>query len=159
MLGDDVVIADEAVAACYYQLMVEYLGVDINLSKSLVSDNGVMEFAKRLVSPTKEYSPLGAKNVVLALKKASQLPSLFLDGIGKGISITQKHAKARMFSITPDIIRLTFKERYSIFWSMLAPFGPIPNYSAIAPPKVERYTRIYENKVLTRAIADKLYSD
>lgn len=35
----------------YHHLMTEVLGVDINLSKSLVSNIGVAEFAKRLITP------------------------------------------------------------------------------------------------------------
>lgn len=51
VLGDDIVIADKAVAESYHYLMTTWLGVDINLSKSIVSDVGVMEFAKRIVGP------------------------------------------------------------------------------------------------------------
>lgn len=47
LLGDDIVIADQRVAKVYYALMTDYLGVSINLSKSLLSNNGTLEFAKR----------------------------------------------------------------------------------------------------------------
>jgi len=40
------------------------LGVEINLSKSLFSSDGVIEFAKRLVSPESEYSPVGPRNLL-----------------------------------------------------------------------------------------------
>jgi hypothetical protein len=47
VLGDDIVIADKAVAMSYLQIMRD-LGVEINLSKSLISEQkGVLEFAKR----------------------------------------------------------------------------------------------------------------
>jgi len=45
VLGDDIVIADKDVAAEYVKLMA-FLGVDINLTKSLVSSKRVCEFAK-----------------------------------------------------------------------------------------------------------------
>jgi hypothetical protein len=64
--------------------MTEVLGVEINLSKSLVSNIGVMEFAKRLISPEMELTPLGAKNISEVLKNPAYLPSLLIDYIGKG---------------------------------------------------------------------------
>lgn len=45
MLGDDIVIFDEAVAKEYLSLM-ELYGVAINLSKSVISNNGSFDFAK-----------------------------------------------------------------------------------------------------------------
>lgn len=64
LLGDDIVIADEKVASAYHYLMTAHFGVEINDFKSLRSDHGVMEFAKRLVSPTEEYTPLGPRNIL-----------------------------------------------------------------------------------------------
>lgn len=46
LLGDDICIADKAVADHYLAIMRD-LGVEINLSKSLVSSSNVLEFAKR----------------------------------------------------------------------------------------------------------------
>lgn len=37
ILGVDIVIADEAVANSYHRIMTQVLGVEINLSKSLIS--------------------------------------------------------------------------------------------------------------------------
>lgn len=45
LLGDDIVLFDEKVASSYLQFM-SMLGVDINLSKSVISNNGSFEFAK-----------------------------------------------------------------------------------------------------------------
>jgi hypothetical protein len=64
--------------------MQTWLGVDINMSKSLVSDIGVMEFAKRVADPEGEFTPLGPKNISGVLKNPAMLPSLLLDYIGKG---------------------------------------------------------------------------
>jgi len=47
LLGDDLVIADKSVADSYLVIAAD-LGVEINLSKSLISKAGVSEFAKRL---------------------------------------------------------------------------------------------------------------
>lgn len=46
MLGNDVVIADAQVAEVYFQCL-QKLGVPISTQKSLLSDTGAFEFAKR----------------------------------------------------------------------------------------------------------------
>jgi len=46
LLGDDICIGDSLVAQQYLLIMRD-LGVEINLSKSLISENSVSEFAKR----------------------------------------------------------------------------------------------------------------
>jgi hypothetical protein len=67
LLGDDIVIGNRLVADSYTNIMF-ILGLDINPSKSLISHKGVCEFAKRLVSPQGEFSPIGPKNLVQAIK-------------------------------------------------------------------------------------------
>jgi hypothetical protein len=48
VLGDDVVIFDPLVAAAYFHIMTELLGVKIGLAKSIKSYNGfILEFAKK----------------------------------------------------------------------------------------------------------------
>lgn len=71
VLGDDIVIADGRVAGAYLQLMAE-LGVEIGLAKSLVSRNGVLEFAKRLLVKGVDASPIPVKEVVAALHSFEQ---------------------------------------------------------------------------------------
>jgi len=85
LLGDDIVIADEAVANSYLAVMTD-LGVEINLSKSLESRKGVFEFAKRLVSPEAEYSPIGPKAALQVLRTYNAIPGLIIDYIGKGFN-------------------------------------------------------------------------
>jgi hypothetical protein len=46
VLGDDVVIGDPLVAQ-QYTLLLKDMGVSISLAKSLISQNGTLEFAKR----------------------------------------------------------------------------------------------------------------
>lgn len=46
MLGDDVVIADAQVAEVSFQCL-QKLGVQISTKKSLISDTGAFDFAKR----------------------------------------------------------------------------------------------------------------
>lgn len=50
LLGDDIVILTKEVADQYLSIM-RFLGVPINTGKSIISDKGLLEFAKRVVSP------------------------------------------------------------------------------------------------------------
>jgi len=88
LLGDDIVIADAAVAQAYHYLMTVILGVEINLSKSLVSQHS-FEFAKRLVTLDGEVSPVGAKNLLVAVKTIRGIPSILLDLVNKGFALSE----------------------------------------------------------------------
>lgn len=97
LLGDDIVIYNDAVAKSYHYLMTEVLGVDINLSKSMVSTDS-FEFAKRIIIKGEEVSAIGAKNLLLALKTHKGFPSVLLDMVNKGVkhnetSITEMFSK------------------------------------------------------------------
>jgi len=50
LLGDDIVIADKDVAT-HYMSIIRTLGVSINIQKSIISECGLIEFAKRWASP------------------------------------------------------------------------------------------------------------
>jgi len=89
LLGDDIVIANTSVAKSYHALMVDVLGVEINLSKSLVS-NDSFEFAKRLVTMKGEVSPVGAKNLLVGLKSLKGIPSILLDLVNKGLCLSEE---------------------------------------------------------------------
>lgn len=76
LLGDDIVIADTSVAEAYSSLMA-YLGVPINMSKSLVSEKGCLEFAKRWVHPDLgEFTPLGANVLLATVRNLRYIPML-----------------------------------------------------------------------------------
>jgi len=89
LLGDDIVIANENVARSYHALVTQTLGVEINLSKSLVSKNS-FEFAKRLVTFKGEVSPVGAKNLLVGLKSLKGIPSILLDLVNKGVVLSEE---------------------------------------------------------------------
>jgi len=57
VLGDDIVIRNNDVAASYLKYM-ELLGLEINLSKSVISEK-FCEFAKRLKGPNIDITPIG----------------------------------------------------------------------------------------------------
>jgi hypothetical protein len=78
LLGDDIVIADYAVAQSYHGIMTQILGVDINLMKSMVS-NTSFEFAKRIITNRGEVTPVGPKNLLVGLRTPRGLPSILID--------------------------------------------------------------------------------
>lgn len=62
LLGDDIVIADEAVAAAYSSIL-SALNVAISIPKSIISRNGTVEFAKRYWSKSMQVdlSPISLR--------------------------------------------------------------------------------------------------
>jgi len=54
------------------------LGVDINLSKSLVSKIGIAEFAKKLIGPSHDFSPLGPKSLFEFIKSPLYFKDLYI---------------------------------------------------------------------------------
>jgi len=81
ILGDDIVILDSVVARSYLLVMDE-LGVGINLGKSLISHKGVFEFAKRFRVPGYDCSPISLKEVSVAAGSLACL-TMLLEKIGK----------------------------------------------------------------------------
>jgi hypothetical protein len=87
LLGDDIVIAGEAVAMKYLEVMQE-LGVGVNRLKSVESNIGVVEFAKRWVHPhLGEFSPIGARLLLACIKNSTMIPALFTELGSKGIAL------------------------------------------------------------------------
>jgi hypothetical protein len=90
VLGDDVVIADKAVAQEYLVLM-NLIGVEIGLAKSLVSPQGTFEFAKRTYFQGQDVSPVSLQESVVALRNISALMELVKKNL--------KFGKLRMSSV------------------------------------------------------------
>jgi len=88
LLGDDIVINHDEVAEKYVHLM-STLGVSINISKSVVSDQ-LCEFAKRLVTPEFEVSPIGAGNLLLVSRKTVMIGALLAELYNKSIVVDSK---------------------------------------------------------------------
>jgi hypothetical protein len=66
LLGDDIIIADKKVADVYHEVVTKGLGVAISPQKSLVSDTGCAEFAKRFVvkGMSKDLSPISIRSLM-----------------------------------------------------------------------------------------------
>jgi hypothetical protein len=128
ILGDDVVIANETVAKAYHSIMVDVLGVSINLSKSLVSSDS-FEFAKRLITKDVEVTPLGSKNALLSLQSLNGIPSVLLDLKEKGVSFTEDDVD----SLTKSIPTVRKSHLENILWVIKGPFGFVPTEEGLAP--------------------------
>jgi len=127
VLGDDIVIADSAVASSYLSLM-EILGVNIGLAKSLVSHDGqTLEFAKKTIHrgadvsavPFTEYW-IGRQSLGPSLELVSKYKltlSKYLDIFGFGF-----RAKG---SMSGDIMSLGRRMRHRIL-AYFSPLGPNP---------------------------------
>lgn len=76
VLGDDIVIADKAVAMSYLNVAKEW-DIEINLSKSVISTNGSFEFAKRFIYKFQDVSGLSFKEMAVARHDLRGLFQLF----------------------------------------------------------------------------------
>jgi len=73
ILGDDMVIWDQTVASVYLSIMRD-LGLEINLSKSIVSPNGTaFEFAKRVFINNIDVTPISFSEYSAAIESVSSL--------------------------------------------------------------------------------------
>lgn len=79
VLGDDIVIADDTVADNYLEIM-KHLGVAINRSKSVESVR-FTEFAKTLLGPHTNITPLGPGLILQAVRNKFYLLQLLEEGI------------------------------------------------------------------------------
>jgi len=121
LLGDDIVIADEIVAKSYLALMVS-LGVEINLTKSVISDSGFCEFAKRWTTPNYDYSPVGAKALLKAFRNGSFLVGLYQDIHDKLFDLLPYQVVG---SLTKVLAYYDNKsQRAAAFASVIATLGP-----------------------------------
>lgn len=77
ILGDDIVIADSEVARVY-QIFLAKLGVPAQEEKSVISDNGSAEFAKRFIYRGIDLSPISFKMVDSTRACLTLIHSLFL---------------------------------------------------------------------------------
>lgn len=108
ILGDDIVIANDLVAASYHSLVTESLGVEINLFKSLRSSE-CFEYAKRLVTVSGEVTPIGPKNILLALKSLNGIPSILLDMVNKGVHMDEAEVD-KFFTSIPTVRKSALEE-------------------------------------------------
>lgn len=96
VLGDDIVIRDSRVAGEYQNLMAT-LGVPINMSKSLVSEKGCLEFAKRWIHPDLgDFTPLGPGLILVTIRNLRFIPLLVNELATKSFSFLPAQMKDLM---------------------------------------------------------------
>jgi hypothetical protein len=96
VLGDDIVIRDTRVAGEYQDLMAT-LGVPINMSKSLVSSKGCLEFAKRWIHPDLgDFTPLGPGLILVTIRNLRFIPLLVNELATKSFSFLPAQMKDLM---------------------------------------------------------------
>nr|AHF48628.1 RNA-dependent RNA polymerase [Sclerotinia sclerotiorum mitovirus 12] len=83
VLGDDIVIRNDDVAASYTRLMND-LGLEINPYKSINSVE-FMEFAKRLIGPNLDYTPFGPGLVLQSIRNRGIVSSVLREAISAKI--------------------------------------------------------------------------
>lgn len=86
IVGDDIVILDREVADRYREVLSE-LGVQISMEKSLVSERGVFEFCKRLVTPEGDVSGMPVKLLFQAFKYPLDAPVLIRQWHRRGFTL------------------------------------------------------------------------
>jgi hypothetical protein len=122
LLGDDIVIGDPKVGAHYLYIMRDYLGVEINLSKSLESDIGALEFAKRLFLGKTDVSPISPKVLLLAIRNIFYLPDLVTDMVAKDFEVDTKSLMTLLRR--PRLFKgAGVYNVYKAVWSCFSPFG------------------------------------
>lgn len=70
VLGDDSCNRNRRITE-EYLLMCAELGVGVNLSKSLLSHRGCVEFAKRFITPQGDCSPVSVGELLVSTKNFS----------------------------------------------------------------------------------------
>jgi len=122
-LGDDIVIGHKDVADIYFYTMTEVLGVEINKAKSIISTNGFAEFAKKFISPTVDYTPVGAKNIAQSLKTFAHFPSLLRDYISKSGLVDNAKVRVLLDTLGYNISLVSKKNLTSLLYVLIGPFG------------------------------------
>jgi len=130
LLGDDIVICNRKVATSYHTLMTEVLGVVINPSKSIVSESGLFEFAKRLVSPLWEISPLGFGGIMQAIYNPCYIPALLYDYVQKTEGSWE--SISRIVRTMPKAVLKRERFRIDLEWSVWGPFGFVKNFEGLS---------------------------
>jgi hypothetical protein len=97
VLGDDIVINHDGVADQYCKIM-EALGVSINPYKSIISKD-LMEFAKRLMTPTTDISPIGAGAILSIMRKPALIGAFLTELNQKSMANTSGMVRNLLSSV------------------------------------------------------------
>jgi len=132
ILGDDLVIADEAVAG-HYQSLMQHLGVPINLNKSIISEVGLIEFAKRWVSSTRgELSAVGPGLLLSVLRNLYLYPTLIIHLFERGWIAFPKQLENAILSLKKVRRNVTPSFMISLYVTIVGPSGLLRNGRQVA---------------------------
>nr|WLK77422.1 RNA-dependent RNA polymerase [Suillus luteus mitovirus 5] len=121
VLGDDVVIANDKVAQEYLNIM-ETLGLDINMSKTLQSES-FAEFAKVYTGPGINITPVGPGLILRSLRSKYYTSRLIAELVS--INLVNIHNVHRFLKTSPKYLRRSFG---LIMWAL--------RLSRLAPSKL-----------------------
>lgn len=114
VLGDDIVINHNEVASQYLHVM-KLLGVSINPNKSVISYE-VVEFAKRVVTPSVDLTPIGPGAILAHIRTPALIGSLFRELNEKSLS--------RNFDLVHRLIQTAPEFTRRVIWlGLWANFG------------------------------------
>lgn len=99
VLGDDIVIAHDAVAGSYLSLM-ESLGLSINLSKSLCSSL-FLEFAKKWVGPGVNLTPIAPGLILRTVRAKLYISTLISEAFKLNILSSFSEALLKLSQLPP----------------------------------------------------------
>nr|QDH87234.1 MAG: RNA-dependent RNA polymerase [Mitovirus sp.] len=108
LLGDDIVILRQDVATEYLSLM-RYLGVPINMSKTIQSSTGLLEFAKRVVSAHHgDLSPLSGRLLVTAVRSPGGWLDVWVHILDFGFILFPNQLLKVIANLSSDVCRKPF---------------------------------------------------
>jgi hypothetical protein len=108
LLGDDIVILRQDVATEYLSLM-RYLGVPINMSKTIQSSTGLLEFAKRVVSAHHgDLSPISGRLLVTAVRSPGAYLDLWVHILDFGFILFPNQLLKVIANLSSDVNRKPF---------------------------------------------------
>jgi hypothetical protein len=110
LLGDDVVLANASVAR-EYLLLLQAIGVEVGLAKSLISRNGTFEFAKRTYRSRVDVSGISLKMLGASIRDATVLEELLSHCNARSPNEALRYAlrvlgyKGRALCSIPELVR------------------------------------------------------
>jgi len=105
VLGDDIVILGQRVAEEYLSIM-RYLGVPINLTKSISSEKGLLEFARRVVSAHHgDLSPVSGRQLLRSVRAPIFIADLLVHVLDLGLVDFPNQVREILVRLGPEMNR------------------------------------------------------
>lgn len=143
LLGDDIVIGDRQVATAYREVM-DQLGVSISKAKSLISESGGLEFAKKFRILDRDLSPVSVKMLRAARHSVAWMPVCKNVGVSSiQVSMRLFGAGYRRYSSRPEHINPNYNRHW--FRHVLVALSP----GGICPMPLEFWLGFPEGLVIS----------